>query len=58
MEKQTIEMEHSKETKNTHRYDSNAEGEPPAVDNLYIKKWATGKKQPEKVKVTVEEVEE
>ena len=44
-------------TKNTYRFHEDEDGQPPAIGNLYIQKWATGSNPPKRIKVTVEPVE-
>lgn len=51
---QTQRLRHEKETKNTHRYDAVQEGQPPILENVYLKKWAVGEEAPEEIRVTVE----
>lgn len=50
----TITMTRSKETKGTFVYteDENAEGQPPRIGTLYVKKWAASPLG-EKISVTV-----
>lgn len=52
----TIELEHEKETKNTHRYDAVREDAPPPVENLYLQKWAVGEDPPERLELTIDEL--
>jgi len=47
-----------KETKNTYRYDAAQDGNPPTIDNLYVKKWALGDEAPAEIEVTVEPLDE
>ena len=42
------------ETKNTARYEEEAEGQPPMIGTLYVQKWAPGKDLPKKITVTIE----
>ena len=52
-----IELKLEKETKGTFKYQEVADVNPPALKNLYILKYAVGKVPPEKIKVTISEVE-
>lgn len=48
---QAFEMD--KETKNTIRYAAVTEGTPPAIETVYVQKWAL-KGVPKKIKLTLE----
>jgi hypothetical protein len=58
MEKQTLTFTLERETKNTIRYQEDANGKPPAIGTLYVQKWLLGKEPPRRLAVTVGEVEE
>jgi hypothetical protein len=58
MNKQTLTFTLELETKNTIRYQEDANGKPPAIGTLYVQKWLLGKELPRKLAVTVGEVEE
>lgn len=53
----TQRLRHEKETKNTHRYDAVNDGQPPAIGNLYVQKWALPEDPPEEILVTVDAVD-
>jgi hypothetical protein len=58
MEKQTLTFTLERETKNTIRYQEDADGKPPAIGTLYVQKWLLGKEPPEKLTITIGEAEE
>lgn len=59
MDKIEMELEHEKETPKTQRYDWPNPDEPPKVRALYIQKHAINAEEPpERIKLTIEEVEE
>jgi hypothetical protein len=58
MDKQTLTFTLERETKNTIRYQEDADGKPPAIGTLYVQKWLLGKEQPKKLAVTVGAIEE
>jgi hypothetical protein len=58
MEKQTLTFSLERETKNTIRYQEDADGKPPAIGTLYVQKWLLGKEPPQKLTVTLSEAEE
>lgn len=52
----TVIMVQEKATKNTYRYEEQAEdGSPPRIGTQYLQKWALGAPAPAKIKGTVEE---
>ena len=42
MEKQTLTFTMERTTKNTIRYQEDADGKPPAIGTLYVQKWLLG----------------
>ena len=54
MERQTVIFTLEKETKNTIRYQEQADGKPPAIGTLYVQRWALGLPVPDRLVVTVE----
>jgi hypothetical protein len=58
MDKQTLTFTLERETKNTIRYQEDADGKPPAIGTLYVQKWLLGKEPPKALFVTLSEVEE
>jgi hypothetical protein len=58
MEKQILTFALERETKNTIRYQEDANGKPPAIGTLYVQKWLLGKEPPGKLTITIGEVEE
>jgi hypothetical protein len=58
LDKQTLIFTLERETKNTIRYQEDADGKPPAIGTLYVQKWLLGKEPPRKLAVTVGEVQE
>jgi hypothetical protein len=55
MEKQTLIFTLERETKNTIRYQEDADGKPPAIGTLYVQKWLLGKEPPKTLTITLEE---
>ena len=55
MEKQILTFALERETKNTIRYQEDADGKPPAIGTLYVQKWLLGKKPPKTLTITLEE---
>jgi hypothetical protein len=55
MEKQTLIFTLERETKNTIRYQEDADGKPPAIGTLYVQKWLLGKEPPKTLTTTLEE---
>jgi hypothetical protein len=53
MNKQTLTFTLERETKNTIRYQEDADGQPPAVGTIYIQKWLLGKEPPRKLTITI-----
>ena len=58
MESQTLIFELERETKNTVRYQEQADGKPPAVGTLYVQKWLLGTRPPSQLRITLEEQKE
>jgi hypothetical protein len=58
MEKQTLTFTMERTTKNTIRYQEDADGKPPAIGTLYVQKWLLGKEPPKRLTVTIGEAEE
>ncbi len=58
MEKQTLTFSLERETKNTIRYQEEAEGNPPAIGTLYVQKWLLGKEPPKKLSIILGEAKE
>jgi hypothetical protein len=58
MDKQTLTITLERETKNTIRYQGDADGKPPAIGTLYVQKCLLGKKPPKRLGVTIGEIEE
>ncbi len=52
-EPQTLTFAVERETKNTIRYQEEAQGRPPVVGTLYIQRWALGEPAPHKFTVTI-----
>jgi hypothetical protein len=50
MQEQTLTFTLERETKNTIRYQEDADGKPPAIGTLYVQKWLLGKEPPEKLR--------
>ena len=57
MEVQTINFTIERETKNTVRYQEEAEGKPPAIGTIYVQKWFLGQNPPRRIAVTIQEGE-
>ena len=55
METQTLTFTLERETKNTIRYQEDANGQPPAIGTLYVQKWLLGKEPPTTLTVTINE---
>lgn len=53
MEDIKVVMKIDKETKNAIRYATVNDGKPPAVETMYVKKWALGDSAPQQITVTV-----
>jgi hypothetical protein len=58
MDKQTLTFTLERETKNTIRYQEDANGKPPAIGTLYVQKWLLGQAPPGKLTVTIGEADE
>jgi hypothetical protein len=58
MQEQTLTFTLERETKNTIRYQEDADGKPPAIGTLYVQKWLLGKEPPKSLTVTIGETEE
>jgi hypothetical protein len=58
MNKQTLIFTLERETKNTIRYQEDADGKPPAIGTLYVQKWLLGNAPPRKLTITIDEAEE
>jgi hypothetical protein len=58
METQIITFTLERETKNTFRYQEDADGKPPAIGTLYVQTWLLGKEPPKQLTVTIGETEE
>ena len=54
MERQTLAFIVERETKNTVRYQEEADGKPPVVGTLYVQRWALGQPPPQRLTVTIE----
>ncbi len=57
MEPQTLTVTAERETKNTVRYQEEAQGKPPVVGTLYVQRWALGEPAPQKLTVRIRAVE-
>ena len=55
MESQTLTFTLERETKNTIRYQEDANGKPPAIGTIYVQKWLLGTMPPKTLVVTLEE---
>jgi hypothetical protein len=55
MDKRILTFTLERETKNTIRYQEDADGKPPAIGTLYVQKWLLGKEPPRKLTITTEE---
>ena len=49
-----LSFERERETKNTVRYQEEADGKPPVVGTLYVQRWALGQPVPQWLTVTIE----
>jgi hypothetical protein len=58
MQEQTLTFTLERETKNTIRYQEDADGKPPAIGTLYVQKWLLGKEPAERLTITMGEAEE
>jgi hypothetical protein len=56
MNKQTLTFTLERETKNTHRYQEDTDGNPPAIGTLYVQKWLLGKEPPKKLTLTLDAI--
>ena len=54
MERQTLVFVTERETKNTVRFQEEANGKPPVIGTLYVQRWALGEPLPQKLTVTIE----
>ncbi len=54
MVEKTLVFRHDKETKNTHRYKEETNGQPPIVGSIYVQKWAIEGERPEEIEVTLD----
>ena len=55
MERQTLVFVTERETKNTVRFQEEANGKPPMViGTLYVQRWALGQPLPQRLTVTIE----
>jgi hypothetical protein len=57
VEKQTLTFTLERETKNTIRYQEDADGKPPAIGTLYVQKWLLGKEPPKTLTITIEDTD-
>jgi hypothetical protein len=57
VEKQTLTFTLERETKNTIRYQEDADGKPPAIGTLYVQKWLLGKEAPKTLTITIEDTD-
>lgn len=58
MERQTLAFVMERETKNTIRYQEEANGKPAVVGTLYVQRWALGQPMPQRLTVTIETASE
>ena len=58
MERQTLLFVMERETKNTVRFQEEANGKPPVVGTLYVQQWALGQPLPQRLTVTIEAASE
>jgi hypothetical protein len=58
MNQQTLIFTLERETKNTIRYQEDADGKPPAIGTLYVQKRLLGKEPPRKLTITLGEAPE
>ena len=54
MERQTLVFVTERETKNTVRFQEEANGKPPVIGTLYVQRWALGEPLPQRLTVTIE----
>ena len=54
MERHEVVFVMERETKNTVRFQEEANGKPPVVGTLYVQRWALGQPLPERLTVTIE----
>ena len=54
MERQTLAFATERETKNTVRFQEEANGKPPVIGTLYVQRWALGEPLPQRLTVTIE----
>ena len=54
MERQTLVFTTERETKNTVRFQEEANGKPPVIGTLYVQRWALGEPLPQRLTVTIE----
>ena len=54
MERRTLGFVIDRETKNTVRFQEEADGKPPVVGTLYVQRWALGEPVPQRLAVTIE----
>ena len=54
MERQTLVFVRERETKNTVRFQEEANGKPPVIGTLYVQRWALGEPLPQRLTVTIE----
>ena len=54
MERQTLVFVTERETKNTVRFQEEANGKPPVISTLYVQRWALGQPLPQRLTVTIE----
>jgi hypothetical protein len=57
MEKQILTFALERETKNTIRYQEDANSKPPAIGTLYVQKWLLGKEPPKALTITIEDTD-
>ena len=50
-------FEYERSTKGTHRYQEIPETTEPIIGTLYIRKWAVGENAPDRLSLTIREVE-
>ena len=54
MERQTLVFVTERETKNTVRFQEEANGKPSVIGTLYVQRWALGQPLPQRLTVTIE----
>ena len=54
MERQTLVFVTERQTKNTVRFQEEANGKPPVIGTLYVQRWALGEPLPQRLTVTIE----